>query len=260
MATLRVRPAGVLASTRGHRVAHRRADRRLAARSDYSTNDRDVSVEKPPSDDGAKQTPVKKVVVIGGGLAGLGCLASLSGHKHINATLLESTRVLGGRVRSKAALGALAWDQGASYFTAKDPSTPFAEVLRKGRADGVVELWAGGDASPGARVGTMGTKEEAGGHVLDESSWEPFAASKELYVGVPSMAELPVFVAEKVANAVRPEASWLGDNAVPGTPEYLTNAFADRIQALRTQDTGTWPANVPHSGSDRNWGLMIRCR
>ena len=260
MATLRVRPAGVLVSTRGHRVAHRRADRRLAARSDYSTNDRDVSVEKPPSDDGAKQTPVKKVVVIGGGLAGLGCLASLSGHKHINATLLESTRVLGGRVRSKAALGALAWDQGASYFTAKDPSTPFAEVLRKGRADGVVELWAGGDASPGARVGTMCTKEEAGGHVLDESSWEPFAASKELYVGVPSMAELPVFVAEKVANAVRPEASWLGDNAVPGTPEYLTNAFADRIQALRTQDTGTWPANVPHSGSDRNWGLMIRCR
>ena len=63
----------------------------------------------------------------------MGCLASLSGHKHINATLLESTRVLGGRVRSKAALGALAWDQGASYFTAKDPSTPFAEVLRKGR-------------------------------------------------------------------------------------------------------------------------------
>ena len=110
------------------------------------------------------------------------------------------------------------------------------------------------------KLGVEETKEEAGGHVLDESSWEPFAASKELYVGVPSMAELPVFVAEKVANAVRPEASWLGDNAVPGTPEYLTNAFADRIQALRTQDTGAWPANVPHSGSDRNWGLMIRCR
>ena len=81
----------------------------------------------------------------------MGCLAALSGHEHINATLLESTRVLGGRVRSKAALGALAWDQGASYFTAKDPASPFAEVLRAGRADGVVELWAGGDASPGAR-------------------------------------------------------------------------------------------------------------
>ena len=69
----------------------------------------------------------------------MGCLAALSGHEHINATLLESTRVLGGRVRSKAALGALAWDQGASYFTAKDPASPFAEVLRAGRADGVVE-------------------------------------------------------------------------------------------------------------------------
>ena len=46
---------------------------------------------------------------------------------------------------------------------------------------------------------------------------------------------------------------------MPGTPEYLTNAFADRIQALRTQDTGTWPLG-PHPGSDRNWGSMIGCR
>jgi hypothetical protein len=258
MATLRVRPAGPFVSSRCWRVTRRRDARRLAPRCDYSTNDADVFRAKPIEPVGAKKP--KKVTIIGGGLAGLGCLAALSGHEHINATLLESTRVLGGRVRSKAALGALAWDQGASYFTAKDPASPFAEVLRAGRADGVVELWAGGDASPGARVGTMGTKRGPDGvHVVDESSWEPFAASKELYVGVPSMADLPVFVAEKVANAVRPEASWLGDNAVPGTPEYLTSAFADRIQALRTQDTASIPPNKPHSGSDRNWVRLFLC-
>ena len=174
--------------------------------------------------------------------------------------LLESTRVLGGRVRSKTALGALAFDHGASYFTCKSDDAPFAEVLRAAESAGAVQPWSDPDGSHGS-VGTARTVLDvsAGHHVLDPESFEPFPESKRLYVGAPSMASLPSFVADRLARAESPEASWVGDNATPGVPEYLCGAYVDRIAHLAREDTASWGVR-PHSQSARRWGMMLRCR
>ena len=138
-------------------------------------------------------------------MAGLGCLRALSGVEDVQCTLLESTRVLGGRVRSKTALGALAFDHGASYFTCKSDDAPFAEVLRAAESAGAVQPWSDPDGSHGS-VGTARTVLDvsAGHHVLDPESFEPFPESKRLYVGAPSMASLPSFVADRLARAESP--------------------------------------------------------
>ena len=193
-------------------------------------------------------------------MAGLGCLRALSGVEDVQCTLLESTRVLGGRVRSKTALGALAFDHGASYFTCKSDDAPFAEVLRAAESAGAVQPWSDPDGSHGS-VGTARTVLDvsAGHHVLDPESFEPFPESKRLYVGAPSMASLPSFVADRLARAESPEASWVGDNATPGVPEYLCSAYVDRIAHLAREDTASWGVR-PHSQSARRWGMMLRCR
>ena len=182
------------------------------------------------SDADPSRSAPKRVTIVGGGMAGLGCLRALSGLEDVQCTLLESTRVLGGRVRSKTALGALAFDHGASYFTCKSDDAPFAEVLRAAESAGAVQLWTDPDGAHGS-VGTARTVLDvsSGHHVLDPESFEPFPEFKRLYVGVPSMASLPSFVADRLARAESPEASWVGDNATPGVPEYLCSAYVDRI-------------------------------
>ena len=244
---------------RPRRPTLRRA--RASARDTSSRANNDWRGGDGTSDDAdpARSAP-KRVTIVGGGMAGLGCLRALSGVEDVQCTLLESTRVLGGRVRSKTALGALAFDHGASYFTCKSDDAPFAEVLRAAESAGAVQPWSDPDGSHGS-VGTARTVLDvsAGHHVLDPESFEPFPESKRLYVGAPSMASLPSFVADRLARAESPEASWVGDNATPGVPEYLCGAYVDRIAHLAREDTASWGVR-PHSQSARRWGMMLRCR
>ena len=203
----------------------------------------------------------KRVVIVGGGMAGLGCLDALKGQEHVDVTLLESTRVLGGRVRSKTALGALAWDTGASYFTVKDESGPFAKALGAAVAAGVVQPWDG--ESDGRRMmGTASTRRRPsdGRVVVDDESFVSFEAQKKrLHVGVPGAAAFPAFVAERVVGASFPEASWVGDNQKPGVPEVLCGAHVDRVKQLGDGAGAAWPVH-PHGVSKKRWGFMTRCK
>ena len=206
-----------------------------------------------------------KVAVIGGGMAGLGCLRALSGTAHVNATLFESTRVLGGRVRSMRRLGALSWDHGASHFSRpRDAGSPFYEVLRAAEKSGVVELWHRRDKNAAKRAG-IGTAEvyldcQSGRWVIDHDSFQTDVggnsedAASEHFVGVPDMAAVPSFIAREIVCAVQPEASWVGDNPEPGVPEYLTSCYVDRIRVLIGEET--WV----HAQSRRRWGMMLRIR
>ena len=206
----------------------------------------------------------KRVVIVGGGMAGLGCLDALKGQEHVDVTLLESTRVLGGRVRSKTALGALAWDTGASYFTVKEESGPFAKALRSAVAAGVVQTWTR-DTEDGELTGAMGTastrrRSSDGRVVVDDASFRSFEAQKKrLYVGVPGAAAFPAFVAERVVGASFPEASWVGDDQKPGVPEVLCGAHVDRVKQLGDGAGNAWPVR-PHGVSPRRWGFMARCK
>ena len=247
-----------------------------------SADDVAASAPAPSSPPASSPSPVK-VTIVGGGMAGLGCLAALSGVEDAQVTLLEATRVLGGRVRSKTALGALAWDHGASYFSARDDASPFARLLRDAEAAGAVEPWTRDAAEapasdepstddpraapplvgvvpvkPRAPPGPAGASSDPGDVVLDVDAFEPWTSRrKKLWVGTPSMASLPAFVADSVARASRPEASWVGDNPTAGVPEVLCGAYVDRVVALRPE-SGFAPH--PHTTAKRRWGMMLRCR
>ena len=214
-------------------------------------------------DSGERGPERKRVVVVGGGMAGLGCIDALKGHDHVDVILLESTRVLGGRVRSKTALGALAWDTGASYFTVKDESGPFAKALHAAVAAGVVQTWDGErEGGAASAMGTASTRrrESDGRVVVDDESFVSFEAQKKrLHVGVPGAAAFPAFIAERVVGASFPEASWVGDDQKPGVPEVLCGAHVDRVKQLGDGAGAAWPVH-PHGVSRRRWGFMTRCK
>jgi len=208
-----------------------------------------------PGDGKARRT---HVVIVGGGMAGLGCANSLKGMDTIDVTLLESTRLLGGRVRSKTALGALAWDTGAAYFTTKKNDGPWARVIDAALRAGVVKPWeaqaaaCGDEDDPSTRdsksMGTacVTTRQSDGRAVVDHKSFVPFGDSKkQLLVGVPNASAMPKFIAEQVTLANFPEASWVGDNRVSGVPQVLCGAHVDRVKELGDGKGKFWPVH-PH--------------
>ncbi|EEH52082.1 uncharacterized protein MICPUCDRAFT_49755 [Micromonas pusilla CCMP1545] len=124
----------------------------------------------------------------------------------------------------------LSFDHGASYVSAKpsDPkwkASPFARALRAAEKAGVAARWRGDVGVADADAATSRGDDV----VMDEGSFEAFPPEKELFVGVPTMAALPLFIAETLARATKPEASHLGDNAAVGAPEYATNAFVQTL-------------------------------
>jgi len=109
----------------------------VSSQRESDTASKNDNATRSGSSDGGPERP--RVVIVGGCTKGLGCIIALKIEEHLRVTLLESTRVLGGRVRWKTALGALAWDTGARYFTFKDASGPFARALRTTAEAGVVQ-------------------------------------------------------------------------------------------------------------------------
>lgn len=95
-----------------------------------------------------------RVAVIGAGIAGLACAAALQADGHA-VEVFDKARGAGGRMATRrvaTAVGEVAFDHGAQYFTARD--SVFARIVEDWAARGIVARWpAAGDA---AWVGTPG--------------------------------------------------------------------------------------------------------
>lgn len=176
----------------------------------------------------------RRVTIVGGGMAGIGCMHALSRlSDRAVVTLVEASPELGGRVCTRSVIGGLAFDYGASYFSCKpgDPSfdaSPFAEAMRAAEDARVVRPWDGR-----GRIGTAAcVKRGDGSYAIDPSSFESFPSSKRILVGVPRMSSVPRFIARNLAGATRPDAVDLGDAAAPGAPEYLTSTFVEDVVPL----------------------------
>jgi renalase len=117
----------------------------------------------------AISSPMKKVAIIGAGIAGLACAQVLS-QAGYHVQLFDKGRGPGGRMatrRAQTELGEVSFDQGAQYFTARDPA--FISVVQDLRNLGVVAPWTG----ELVRLATDGTNKPL--------------ANEPLYVGLPGM-------------------------------------------------------------------------
>jgi renalase len=113
------------------------------------------------------QTENRSVAIVGAGMAGLSCAASLVGRAKV--TLFDKGRRPGGRVATRRVDG-LSFDHGAQYVTARGAT--LARIMTALEADGVVGSWSlsGGDG---------------------EQRW----------VGIPGMSALPRRIAADLAGA-----------------------------------------------------------
>lgn len=92
-----------------------------------------------------------RFAIIGAGMAGLSCAHALGRDGH-DVTLFDKARGPGGRMSTRrigTALGDIAFDHGAQYFTARD--TGFSQQVAAWAAQGVVAPWS--DAGEDAWVG-----------------------------------------------------------------------------------------------------------
>ncbi len=146
-----------------------------------------------------------RIAVIGAGLAGLAAARSLSDQNHL-VTLFEKSRGYGGRAATRridaggVGMGdgaGIGIDQGAQYFTARDPR--FRRRVLSWAERGMVSRW---DAALGS---------------FDGSAFAPLAGDDERWVGVPGMSslgrvlgeELDVTLATRVAAPLRQADGWL---------------------------------------------------
>jgi len=95
------------------------------------------------------------VAIIGAGMAGLACAETLTrgGHK---VALYDKARGPGGRMSSRrveTSLGALSFDHGAQYFTARDPA--FIERVSRWADDGILAPWPAAGYEAWVGVPTM---------------------------------------------------------------------------------------------------------
>lgn len=82
-----------------------------------------------------------QTVIVGAGISGL-LIARVLHDSGARVTVLEKSRGFGGRLSTKR-VGEAVFDQGAQYFTAKDPR--FAAWVERWERAGLVSLWPGGE-------------------------------------------------------------------------------------------------------------------
>lgn len=137
---------------------------------------------------------IRRIAIVGSGLAGLTAAIQLQGRGH-DVTVFEKSRGPGGRLAAKRVTGGSA-DMGAQYFTSRNPE--FLPFLRK---------YAGSD-SFGPWAGRLGFQTETG-------KWESFPEETR-YVGIPRMTAITRalstharLVSEtRVARLARNDQSW----------------------------------------------------
>ncbi len=98
-----------------------------------------------------------KIAVIGAGMAGLSCAESLKDAGH-SVAVFDKGRGPGGRMstrRLQTPLGAVAFDHGAQYFTARNPA--FRRLVGEWAGLGIAALWPA--AGPDAWVGVPAMNE-----------------------------------------------------------------------------------------------------
>ena len=104
-----------------------------------------------------------RIAVVGAGIAGLACTRELA-RADVAVTVFEKARGLGGRLATRRE-GALAFDHGAQYLTARSPA--FVRFVEAAIHSGAVSAW-----KPRIRE--------------DERQWD--APIDDWYVGVPGMS------------------------------------------------------------------------
>ena len=85
--------------------------------------------------------PITNTVIIGSGIAGLSCGIGLAAG-HIDATILDKGRNIGGRVATRVTSAGFEFDHGAQYIKAKDEN--FHRVIQGARRDLVLSQWEDG--------------------------------------------------------------------------------------------------------------------
>ena len=139
-------------------------------------------------------------------------------------------------VRDKALL----LDHGCQYFAPK-PGSPFADLLVELERQGVVERWASG------RLGTVECHDQR----LAASTFTPWSADKQAWVGVPSMStvgkhllvdaarqpgagKLTVALGTRVAPGTlrRDGDAWLAETHAKSTPEQRRSTRHRFVMAL----------------------------
>lgn len=111
---------------------------------------------------------IRRIAIVGSGLAGLTAAIELKGLGH-DVTVFEKSRGPGGRLAAKRVTGGSA-DMGAQYFTSRNPD--FLPFLRKFAGDGTFGPWEG-------RFGFQTGAEK----------WEPFPEEAR-FVGTPRMTAI----------------------------------------------------------------------
>jgi renalase len=95
-----------------------------------------------------------RIAIVGAGIAGLSCAHALQTGGH-TVRVFDKGRGPGGRMATRrvdTAVGTVAFDHGAQYFTARDPA--FVQTVAQWSADGVAARWPA--AGEDAWVGTPG--------------------------------------------------------------------------------------------------------
>ncbi len=123
--------------------------------------------------------PRLRVAIIGAGIAGLSCAGTLAG-AGADVTLFDKGRAPGGRIATRRA-GALQFDHGAQYCTARDPA--FVALTEGLVRRGVLAPWAG-------RV-----------RVVEDGQLGTTAGDVHRMVGVPGMSAVPRALAQDAAAA-----------------------------------------------------------
>lgn len=152
---------------------------------------------------------MKTVAIVGAGMAGLSCAATLKA-AGASVTLFDKSRGPGGRMSTRRS-GHRRYDHGAQYFTARDPE--FQAQVAQWVADGLVAPWDG-------RLATLR-------HGLQT----PHHAEHPRYVGVPRMSALTRNIAAPLGTL--------------HTSVRVTSIAADgRIQDADGNDLGTFDVAV----------------
>jgi predicted NAD/FAD-dependent oxidoreductase len=124
-----------------------------------------------------KIAQIKKVAVIGAGIAGLSCAGKLQSFG-LSVDIFEKSRGPSGRMSTRRTPEWSA-DHGAQYFTARDPR--FIEAVEKWIKHGVADIW-----HPRLQV-------------FEDMAWHESHSQEIRYVGTPDMNSPGKFLAENLS-------------------------------------------------------------